>query len=377
MRYTTFLILLITLGSSPAVALSASTGAKTITRAPPATTVPPVDYWTSQRFAIPFRSVAVGTVRMKGVSDIVAMGYDRIMLLEREGGKLASVAEFTAPRRDEEFLRIYAHDVDGDGLDEILVNTFRSGKLQAFILKLQDGKWSVIADNIKYLVAVRRYEGKPTILGQKKYYTDKLQGPLFKLTYASGKISGERLGKMPFNLDLFGTEFVQLPGAEGEQLVTLRSSGYVELYEAKRGKWSRRWSSGERFAQATEYVDKPQRTVYNEVIDVHWYLQPDISVMQGAVPQLVVPRNSDYLKGIVGNEPSIKWSELHRFEWTDLGFRQVWQGERLDGKISDFKLADVTGDGKVDIVTALQLRDGGYFRGLTPQKDSVILIYTP
>jgi hypothetical protein len=219
-------------------------------------------------------------------------------------------------------------------------------------------------------------------MGQKTHYKENFQGPIYRMRMEKGKFKAEEIPNLPYDLALFGTEFITLTqnGQDIPAILSLKPSGTVVLYAKRDGgdkaeRWYRRWTSGEHYGGATEYVAKEQKTVLNETLSQHWFAEPDIAVLKSSPRSFVVLKNEDYLKGVIGKEPSIKWSALYRFEWSGLGFRRVWESEQFEGKIADMKTKDLDGDGREEIIAALQLRDRGYFDGLNPRKDSVIVIY--
>ncbi len=345
-----------------------------------ARTSPPLEaaasaVWRSQRLPFPFRSVAFGVARRGEGPEFVAASSDRISIFRREGDALKLVADYPSPYKEEELIRIDIFDLNGDGVGEILATAFHYEQVRSFALEWQgEGKWNRLVKDLKYVWGVRELGGRKIVVGQKKHYKDKFQGPLFALTYTGGQIQAKEIEGLPGDLDLFGSQWFDLSDADQDRILSLKESGLLHLYDKRGDAWHRRWTSGDKYGGETEYVDVVHKSVLNEVMGEHLFFLPDIQVAHDGAREVVLFRNEDYLKGVVGKVPSIKWSKVYRLAWSDLGFKPIWESEQFDGKIPDLKLADVDQDGREDIVFVLDLRDKGYFDGLNPRKDSIISV---
>lgn len=361
----------------------------------------PSSIWSSER--IPENLIGIKAGYFGENREILLAGLTpkRLILFKVEGDQLVEKASFKGGPRDE-WIKLSLTDLEGDGIDEILVSGFYGENIQSLIIKFENNKLIKIG-NLDYYLSSITLNNEKIVAGQKRLGGDDFTGPVFKMKW-NGKAleKGEEIflssGLSGESMSLYAIQGVQLV-EDQRGFVHLSPSGKLVYFQEMAGKYKRQWTSGGEYGGAVTYLDRPIRNATNEVVERRFFIPLSFQTDQSAgrivvnrppipfiTPQTFFPnqtqalhviKNEGYLKNVLGAVPSIKNSQIVRLTWTGYGFQEDWNSPRFDGAISDFDLVDWDGNGDLEVLAILLLRDKGYVDTLKKQDSLLIVIDVP
>ena len=181
-----------------------------------------------------------GLVTLKADDDgnglVAAYGKTVIYIYRVKGKELLPYTRIRMPL-DHHILSVDVFDLDGDGENEILVTDLRDESIQSLVYKKKGDIYEEAADGIRYyMVALRDWNGKPTLVGQYQGVDTPFKGKIVPLRW-DGKqlVPGEALphdttiaplwsGALGLSSARFGKDW---------QLIYTDDEGYLRVLDAK------------------------------------------------------------------------------------------------------------------------------------------------
>ncbi len=379
----------------------------------------PASLWSSDRIKENLVGIKAGFFGENREIFLVGLTPKRLILFQVEGDRLVEKASFKGGVRDE-WIKLNLFDLEGDGIDEILVSGLYGENIHSFIAKYENNK-IIIINNLNYYLSIITLNNEEEIVAQKRLGEDDFTGPLIRMKW-NGKLlekGGEIIlpsGLSGESLSLYSLQGVEMaPDQRG--FIHLSPSGRVVYFQETAGKYKRQWTSGGEYGGSVLYLNRPVKNALNQVQDKRFFVPLTFltgsQIFQGPIvppppvsmpehcfdpdkkeaiptpPECVIPslprvalnshhlyliKNEGYLKNVMGAVPSIKNSQIVRLTWTGYGFQEDWNSPRFDGALSDFDLVDWDGNGDLEILAILLLRDKGYVDTLKKQDSLLIVI---
>ncbi|MDA8169414.1 MAG: hypothetical protein M0Z59_06925 [Nitrospiraceae bacterium] len=247
-------------------------------------------------------------------------------------------------RSGDEFLRVSAADINGDGKDEIIIVSMNNGALYTAIYAYnnKDGFDELWRGNL----VVREIDGK--LYAQKTVRGEGYTGGVFGISFENGKMKenpGDKLN-LPKGVDLYDFAFLNYSGKK--YVAAFNGQDHVNVYDASGKKllWTspsdfggfldsfKRQSPGSREADEDAAINDAMSP---QLIDRgKWSLKDRITAMGSDV--IVAKRNrmAKVLRGI-----GYKDSQMWVLRWNGIAMQEMVLGDDLSGTIFDFA---VTGD---------------------------------
>lgn len=311
--------------------------------------------WASKRFDHAILGVATGDVDADGVQDIILLNQNKICWFNIEGGalNLKSKYEWKGLLQG---IRLYLMNLDDDPAEEIVVSAVDQGRPSSFALKWSDGAFKILFERIPWHLRVldapvQNGEGAPLfakmkkiLVGQQWNSTSFFAGAIYEFHFKDGKLKhGDRL-KIPGWADLF--HFAIYPTNEDESLqmpqMLVGLEGYepLKIYERRKNRYKKIWSSGSRFGGTMNLVEAVEReplSIANDE-DVPIDREPDVVFVNGS-PVIMALKHDIPLKNIIGRSPYIRSGHLTAFKSDpSLIFAKIFETEEIPGFISDFAI---------------------------------------
>ncbi len=316
--------------------------------------------WAGQRIAGNILSLA--TARLKaGEADFLLLLTDKEILIGRLGGKgFEKIASCVLPGTVQG-ARIYSFDLDGDGIEEIIVSAVDDGIPASFALSYSDGRCRTLFERERHSLRVIG-EGEKNLIGQGWSSGSFFSGPIVELSFASGKLKESARLRLPKGTGLF--QFSLLPGGEGiDRVALLKGSAPLEIFEGEGGHFKRVWKSGQREGGAPTLLPARQRSVMGAVTsDSAAFDLPPVIFSSGPGLLVIAPRSDLTLKGVIGRKPIISGSWIDAFK-PDEAFilANAWQTVRLPGTIADYLTLEPAAGAEKELLLLMQ-NDAGMFQ---------------
>ncbi len=192
-------------GPVPALAASTAPPPTMPALAPVPATAPstPVDGWVpsslkqvgqSDQIADEVYGVVAGDVDTEGNGEIVAFGQHSIYVYRVKGSEVLPYTRITRGI-SHHFLNVEAVDLDGDGRKDLVVTDRNAENLSSFVLLRKGDGFVEVPGTIPYhLVALRDWNGRTVIAGQRRGFSEPFQGKIHAMKW-NGKtlVEGEAL----------------------------------------------------------------------------------------------------------------------------------------------------------------------------------------
>lgn len=345
----------------------------------------PSTLWSSPRISESLVGVQAGRVTQEWAQEVVTLSFHQLTLYHINEGQMVKTAEYASNPR-QEWIKLSLFDLNGDGLEEIILSGFYAGEVSSRILSFYDNQFHLIHEVPFYLTSLH-WNGQKFLVSQKKLGGNDFSGPLYEMVWDGKDLVKKAEIKLPGGLSGEAMSLYSLQGVKNDEtkgFVYLSPPGRIHYYVQNQGqKYVKQWSSGEEYGGSINYLNLEIKNPLNETENSRFYIPLRLAVSTTQVPLanvghfIYVVKNSGYLRNVIGAVPSIKNSQIVRLVWTGYGYQEDWNSPRLDGAISDFSFIDWDGDGSLEIVATFLLRDAGYVDTLKKQDSLLIILDIP
>lgn len=281
-----------------------------------------------------------------GRNEVAVLFADRLEVGRLDGRDYRTLATLNFDAM-EKSLAISAADLDNNGRAELYITAVRNGQLASRVVEL-DGTQLKIAESAIpwYLRAVDWPREGKVLLGQRMGNRENdFEGPLFRIARQGGKLVEGASVAAPRPITLFG--FVPF-GAPGErpQFARLTSADRLQVL-APDGKVI--WESSKQFGGTEVFFERldPAASTLQDKREV--LIHPNLGL--GPAGEILVPASEGWR--ISNRTRKLGPSSLVALQAEGPLLREAWRTQPQDGYLVDFRLADVTGDGKTEIIQAV------------------------
>jgi hypothetical protein len=184
---------------SPVPALAAVPAPAPAAPPPAPAPVTPADGWSpsvlrsvseSDKIADALYGVVAGDVDAEGNGEVVAFGQNTIYVYRVKGSEILPFLRISRGI-SHHFLNVEAVDLDGDGKKDLVVTDRYAENLSSFVLQRIGDGFVEIPGTIPYhLVALRDWNGRTVIAGQRQGFSEPFQGKIHAMKW-NGKMLAE------------------------------------------------------------------------------------------------------------------------------------------------------------------------------------------
>jgi hypothetical protein len=254
-------------------------------------------------------------------------------------------------------------DVNGNGRAEILVTRLNShNKLSSVVLEWDRAGLTSIAGKQKWYFRASDVPGKGRILmGQRQgspsvndtggLYRHPFFFPgIFELAWTGRGFQAASRLRLPDNLNIYGFARGSIFNDGNIQTIAYSSEDTLRIYDAD---GNPQWAGEEILGGNPVYLESASstdgrsqdRTYLNQRLVV-----ADIDA--DGKSEVVTVHNHDVARRFVKRFRKYTRGRMIALQWNRVGMKTVWKGEAISGYISDFSLADLNGDGRLETVYA-------------------------
>jgi hypothetical protein len=324
--------------------------------------------WTSTPFKGTISALATGDVDGNGSPDIVFAHENQIVVVHRDSEHLDRIAAFDAGKRHT-IVSVDAGDINGNETAEVFVTRLDAhSKLDSVVLEwngsgltpiASDQSWyfRVADDPEKGLILMGQRRGTPSAndTGGLYTYSHFLPG-VFELAWTGKNYQSGRRFTIPDDVNIyrFGRGNVFNDGKT--RAIAYSADDKLRLYDpAGSPQWAGEETLGGNplFLEATSATDArtKDRTYLSQRLIVA-DLDGDGKV------EVATVHNRDAAKGFVERFRKYTRGRVVALGWNRVNMKELWKGEEISGYISDFSLADLNGDGRLEAVYAMVTNTG-------------------
>ena len=322
-------------------------------------------FWMSQRFDTEFKGMDIGDVNGDGMNEVVVIDVQNIMIYKKEGKTLKLLQKIPGESYDQ-YLSVDVADVTGSGKKEIIVTSYNQGLLDSFVLQYKDGKYVKIAKDLRWFLRVIEVSGTPTLVGQKMGIQMPFGTPIHEIVWKNGKFGEGKRMDIPEGLSVYGLIIEPLDKDGPEKVIGIDSYDYLRVYEPSKRPAvivnvdvttaNSLWKSDDVVGGSNNYFDLTQSQQASTEIPYKPYVNIRLlswDINKDGKKELVVVKNISSVGRVFKNLRIFTSSEIYDLEWNGLGFVENWKTKKIQGYIADYQIKDIDNDGKPEVVLAL------------------------
>lgn len=360
-----------------AAAVAASAATEPATSAPAAQKVEVI--WTSNPFKGTIRALTTGDVDGDGRVDIVFAHDNQIVVEHRAGERMDRIAAFDAGKRHS-IVAVDAGDINGNGVAEVFVTRLNAHKkLDSVVLEWNGSGLAPIAggqrwyfrvgeDPEKGIVLMGQRRGTPSANDTGGLYEDSHFLPgVFELTWTGKAYQSGRRFPLPSDTTIYRFSRGDILNDGRIRAIAYSAEDELRIYDpAGSPQWAGKETLGGNplFLETASSIEAraKERTYLTQR-----FIVADLNG-DGKV-EVVTVHNRDAARGFIERFRQYTRGQVVVLSWNKVNMKQVWTGEEISGYISDFSLADLNGDGRLEAVYAMVTSTG-----ITQVKSSNIVI---
>ncbi len=334
------------------------------------------DYiWMSDRLRFEARGFAFADFDGSHQNKIAIIDLNHVYLYGILQNRLQLLATYEAKENDH-FVRVFAYDLDGDGIAEILISNIRGTQASSLALKVNSSGFTPVFRDAPWMIKVLGSGSQAQLLGEAYTGQQIDKHKIRQLRWKDGKLQEIGDFKTPSEVEIYGLNLWEGSSSEDSRLISMSLSGDLRIYEKhKDGNYQRALASSESFGGTYNYIDVEVRDLFNQVSREKTYINLDPLAWKTAQGQdrLLAPKNDTFLKNIVGTRPFPKNSGLTLLETTDMGIREIATTRKIEGYISEVARVDWPASSTRKILVLAGLREKGFMNTMGRFQSALIL----
>lgn len=193
-------------------------------------------FWMSPKYAAEFRSLDIGDVNGDGLNEIVVADATSVTVYQKKDNDFKVLKKIQGGEY-ESYLGVDIADVNGNGIPEIFVTSINRQTVDSFVLEYRNGSYEIIAKGLSFMMRAINTTGTPRLLGQILSGDQKnpFINPIQLVVWDDGKYKlGEKI-MIPAGLSVYGLTLDSVDGTGVERIITFDENDYLRIYE-KTGK---------------------------------------------------------------------------------------------------------------------------------------------
>ncbi len=298
-------------------------------------------------------AMAAGDLNKDGTIQVVAATDDTLMIHQMSGNQLVleKQLEYSSTNR---IVSLDIADINGNGFPEIFVTSLsiHRDSLQSFVVEYNGSDYVTLVDNQSYYYRViQTPDTPPALLGQ---YTGNspFDGRISIMQAEGFTYTRQKQLRFPRNTSVLSLAKGPVTSDTADEyvmtnrfgrLVVASDSGTIE------------WESTQKYGGTSHVWLMPSNdpdASYRERI----YIHPRIrfyDVDEDDKPEILAVQNNEFGGGAMGRYKRFKNGSIQVLSWNGIALAPIFSTSDLQGWISDFAIADITGDGKEELIVSV------------------------
>jgi len=330
--------------------------------APTATTPVRPPEWKSERFKKGVLSIAAADIDQDGKIEVVMATKHDVLVRRYENDRLVTVAESKGTRHIR-LLGVDVLDLNENGYPEIFVTSrLRDGELQSYVLEWTNGTLVKIADRQNwYFRAINSPGGGNMLLGQKRGTvtgggnfaslhepTELFLAGIYSLQWKGDKLVPAKRQELPKNMKVYGFSWGNIRGKGQDQVVMLTDNYRLRVLDRSGRK---EWTSSEKYGGNATFIEYKTGADISEKARYYLPQRVHLEDLDGDDKlEAIVVKNRDSARNLTARAKVYRSGTVACLNWDVVALKEKWTVEQAAGYVSDVAVADMDGDGTLDVV---------------------------
>jgi len=188
-------------------------------------------FWMSPKFSTEFKGLDVGDVNGDGLNEIVVIDNNSVYIYQKTGNELKLLKKISGGTY-ETYYGVDVADINGNGIPEIFVTNINRTTVESFVIEYRNGNYEVIAKKLPYLFRVINTTGTPRLLGQELAANESkfFMNPIYVMSWENGKYVEREKANVPQGLPVYGLTLDAVDSTV-ERVIAFDVLDYLRIYE--------------------------------------------------------------------------------------------------------------------------------------------------
>jgi len=326
-------------------------------------------FFMTPRYSRNFKGMDIGDVDGDTKNEVVLIDYRNVLIYRKEVTGFTLLSKITGKSSDR-YLALDVADINGNGIDEIIVTNFQGSTLRSFVVEFKESKYQRIAEDLPWFLRVISTSEGIKLVGQELGLDKPFSNPISEILWnGDGYREGQRMS-IPEGLSVYGMTMASIDGGNTERVIALDEYDHLNIYKKTKKPVSRIHviGGGDDVICTTDevYGGTNNRLDYiskspgfgDEGIQDNVYVNVRIltyDIKGDGKQEIVIVKNLSPAGRLFKNVRLFSNSEIYNLEWDGLGLIQNWKTRKIQGYVADYQFKDIDNDGQNEIVLAVAL----------------------
>ena len=315
-------------------------------------------FWRSRTFNMHMNGLALGDVDGDGRNETVVITNHQIHMYRHEGGQFIKISE-SKKDRNRYFIGVDIADINGNGRPEIFVSALdiRKSGVQSQVLESDGVTYDIVVKNSPWYYRVSTSPGKdPVLLGQESRQKGPYKSAVYELEWNGTDYESKSQLVPARKANALGSTVGDLRNDGGMIVAAFNASDTIQIFD---GSGQLLNTSSDGYGGNMLSVNLPVSEPGGLPPIRYLPIRLIINDLNGdGQNELVVVKNKELTGKHLERFRNFTKAQIVGLSWDGAGMAEVWQTRELTGRVADFAVADLEGDGRQDLVLLIVSKEG-------------------